>query len=707
MGLPIGRLCARSTKMTKKFFSTDDHVLPRPVEKLPEYAHAKARRSLSERLVEAFSLSVPAADAFANAVVDPSAVRKYIGDAADPQVEEIAVPGGTLLGLRTNIWSRRIMPDPRNPRIGPSRKHPFAIDPGTAGEDSRFRPVPEPHSPDDMPETSPELVVEIESRHHLEWASAQAANYVLAENDWRDSIASQGVMEAVWIAPTTYLHGDGSASVTVPITVEGSSRTTGVHSLLNVRSSDIPYEDNDQKLRTHYRKLNEAYERGIATGEQLVALRCERMPALLLVGFRRNASSTAGFPTAVKSLVALRHVDPPKPWGEGPENESLADEVLDELCRRKLITTTERAYYAGACTKAEAKAAHLPDDPARRAAKIVGLFTKTDDRTSEAIRVAVTSQSTRKRITKKMLNELATALIVRSVSGDAGKIDQVRRYMKHAFGQAVHNEYWESTDRDNESLAKEALLEVRLSIREENITEPGPASLELAVRAAYPLVATGALNADRGTANNDQPDRRTPGEVLDAMRRTVQGVHQLVQALTDFAADQHIRAVDETGEVRKRADGVGDAIVSDIYLREQFPPPGKQRARSSGTTPIEQLKNRLADLSDAMDALEAAFTAVGEVSGNDGSPLVEVEGVDINFCSERRQLLSRIGDELNIWGRIYRRRHGAAPAPVFADDADDHHDGEDDGDAEVNKAYDTSYENWDNASKANRDETAI
>src|SRR5580765_6832092 len=109
----------------KKFFSANDHVLPRPLEKLPEYAHAKSRRALSERLVTAFGMSEQAADAIANAVVDPSAVRKTIGEPTDPQVEEIAVPGGMLLGIRTTVWSRRIMPDLRNPRIGPSRRHPF------------------------------------------------------------------------------------------------------------------------------------------------------------------------------------------------------------------------------------------------------------------------------------------------------------------------------------------------------------------------------------------------------------------------------------------------------------------------------------------------------------------------------------------------------------------------------------------------------
>src|SRR5690606_5855807 len=175
--------------------------------------HAKSRQTLAEKIVEAFRLSTAAAAAIANGIVDPSAVRKTIGEPQDPGVEEISVPGGTLLGIRTQVWARRVMPDPRNPRIGPSRKHPFAVDPGSGGEDSKFRPVSEPRSPDGGPDDAPELVVDVESRHHLEWASGQAAKYVLSDNDWRASIASQGVMEAVWVVPTTYLHEDESAPV--------------------------------------------------------------------------------------------------------------------------------------------------------------------------------------------------------------------------------------------------------------------------------------------------------------------------------------------------------------------------------------------------------------------------------------------------------------------------------------------------------------
>jgi len=680
----------------KKFFSQNDPVLPRPLEKLPEYPHAKSRRALAERLVAAFGMSEAAADAIANAVVDPSAVRDAIGDPKNLRwVEEIAVPGGVVLGLRTTVWSRRIMPDPRNPRIGPSRRHPFAVDPGAGGEDSRFRPVPEPRSPDGKPPTVPELVVDIESRHHLEWASAQAANYVLAENDWRDSIRSQGVMEAVWLVATTYLHADGSAPVTVINSAEGSSRGTAVHNILDIRSSDVPYEDPDAKLRTTYRKLNDAHERGATTPVQAEARRCERMPALILVGFKPNSTATAGFPTAVKSLVALRHVDPPKPWGEGPANEALADEVLDELFRRNLISATERMYYAGSCTKTQAKEAHLQECPACRSSRIVALFGKADDQTGEAVRIAVTSQSTRKRISKKLCNELATALIVRSfASNDTNKTDQVRRYMRHAFGQAVYNESWESTGRDTDALAKEALQEVLRAIGDETITEPGPASLELAVRAAYPLVVSGGISADRGTANNDQPDRRNPGEVMDAMRRTVHGVHQLAQALKDFTAGQLIRAVDENGAVKKKADG-NEMIINDAYLRQQFPPPGKTRGRSGGTMPTEQLKDRVADLSDALDKLDEVFKSVATVIGNDGGPLVEVDGVDAQFCTARRQVLTRISDELSFWARTWRRRHGAPVTPAIVDEADadaDEEEVEDDYDDQENVTEDVEDE---------------
>ncbi len=646
----------------------EDHVFPRPVEHLPEYAHAKARQNCAERLTEAFKLTSEAAAAIANAVVDPAAVRKGIADPLDPHVEEIAVPGGTLLGIRSGVWVRRVMPDPRNPRIGPSRRHPFAVEPGTGSDDSRFRPVPEPRSLKGVGPSVAQLVVEIESREHLTWASQQAANYVLADNDWRASIASQGVMEPVWLVVTTYEHVDGSAPVTVLVSAEGSSRITADHDLLKIRSSDVPYEDNDGKLRTHLRKLNDALDRG-ADRDESIALRCERIPALIVVAFRKHPTATTAFPTAVKSLVALRHVDPPKPWGEGPENEALADEVLDELHREGIISATERDYYAGSCTRGEARAAHLSDDPAIRAARIIRLFSREDERVNRGIRVAVTSQSTRKRITPKLCDELATALILRAMTDDPAKSDQIRRYLRDSYGKASHREPWDSTERDVETLAAEALDEVRGSIASGDAAgDPGPSSLELAVRAAYPLIVSGRLAADRGSANNSQPDRRNPGEVLDAMRRTVLGVQQLSHSLQDFAAKSPLRAVDESGQVRMLPDGAGEMMINDVYLRGEFPPPGKARSPRPGDTPDDHYHNRVGEFTAAVERLEQQFAAIGQVVGNDGRSLVEDRGVDSRLCTAWRDTLAKIDEELVVWSHKFRKVYGvAAPSAVVSD----------------------------------------
>ena len=256
---------------------SEESVLPRPVQALPEYANARSRQTLAEKLTEAFRLSPEASTTIANAVVDPTEVRKTIGDPLDPGVEEIAVPGGMLLGIRTTVWARRVMPDPRNPRILPARRHLYAIEPGTGGEDSKFRPIPEPRPRNlEKPEEA-ELCVEIESRDQLTWASEQAAKYVLGANDWRSSIATQGIMEAVWLAVTTYIHADGSDPVTTLTTVEGASCVSAYHYLLKIRSADVPYESSENKLRAVYRKLNERLKDG-PNAEEQIALRWSASP---------------------------------------------------------------------------------------------------------------------------------------------------------------------------------------------------------------------------------------------------------------------------------------------------------------------------------------------------------------------------------------------------------------------------------------------
>jgi hypothetical protein len=301
----------------------------------------------------------------------------------------------------------------------------------------------------------------------------------------------------------------------------------------------------------------------------------------------------------------------------------------------------------------------------------VKLFSSTDERVTEAIRVAVTSQSTRKRMGWKLMNDLATALILRAVADDRARVEQLRKYLRQAFGKSVHRGGWDATGRSIDDLVKAADEELRLSIAE-NRDEPGPATVELAVRSAYPLIVSGRLNADRGTINNDQPDRRTPGEVLDAMRRSPKGVLQLGQALRDYGEGRVLRAVDEDGNTRRTQNG-DDVTLSDALLRNDYPPAGKAKAPQPGDTPLDRYDRGVSDLAEAFGGLERSFEALMKVRGDDDQPIVDSRGVEVRLTDAWRELLRNIDEEIVVWARSYRKAYGAGNARrnTIADEPDD------------------------------------
>lgn len=624
-------------------------VLPRPPEALRPPALANATRRWADKLAEYFGMDEEGAAALALATVDPSSARK-----AAESPERLPVPGGIVLGVRTEVWSQFVMPDPRNPRIGPARRHPASTLVG-ANESTRFRPIPEPQPASDG---SPQLVLRIRSQEHLAWAAKQARDYVVDQNDWRDSIRHQGVMTEVWLTATTFEHADSSSPVTVPVTAEGSSRMTALHDILGIRSADVPYMRDERKLRAHVRRLNAGLEVSGPTdldAESATRLRCETSPALLLVGFEPHGGIAADFAVAVKSLVALRHVDYPKPWGEATENEALGDAVVAELERRGLLTRLEADWLIGSLTPEEAHEAGFSDEPSIRAVRVVRLLTDRNAKVHEAVRVAITTQSTRKRITTKLLLEVATSLILRSVpEEDARKRERIRRYLKEAYSVELAKE-WEATFRTGPILTEAALTELAGG-------EAGPASRELAARSAYPLVVSGSLTADRGTQDNDQPDRRKPGEVIDRMRVMEHGVLQLGQAVTDHEAGCRPRSVDEQGSVRINENG-GEIPVRDRDLRLTFAPAGQPAPVPAAETAAERLHNALAELGLRVQATMQAVKDVEALVSDDGMPSIEVFGAEAGHCDAWRDALFAVLEKLPVWKQRHFARNGSADVP--------------------------------------------
>jgi hypothetical protein len=656
-----------------------DHVPPRPVSKLPELAPVAARRRAAERLVETFGISLETAACIADAVVDPTELRRSIETPT-----ELAITGGSLLAVRARVWTRRALPDIRNPRIGNARRHPFAVEPGT-DEESRFAPVGDPTSNG----TTPHLDVEVESVEHMTWASALAARAVLDANDWRYSIRNQGVLTEVWLVPTRYTHTEEpeTPDLWALTTAEGSSRTTGSHDILSVGNSveAIVAAQSDTFMRSRIKELNTAFEQGPSV-KQSEALRCETMPGLILVAYRPMVGGPDRFSSAVKSLVALRHVDAPKEWGEGVELESLADEALSVMEDRRILTPLRRRWLAGAISRSQARAAHLPDDPAIRAAEIISLFSTDDQAVRDAIRDAVTRQSTRKRITKNFRVKLAVALIVRAVGGEGTNPDRVRRYMEHGF-VSVRDNAFSPTHRDADVLLREAIEEYE----EDPAGDPGSARLELAARSAYPLIATLSLWADRGSSHNpNADDRRRPGEVIDTMLTSRLGIHQLHRAIIDHGDGRRaLRAVAEDGSIRLTEDRAQEQIVNDVYLRSTFPKAGSPGRPSSTETPDDQLRDAAAQLGAAIRSVEETMAAIKAVKASDGTDHVETVGVDRNHVREWKIVLDGALSDLEFWGRIWERRNrGAARATA-------HRDG--DWDVEYSENPDEIVDDWEDA----------
>ncbi|OBH54323.1 hypothetical protein [Mycobacterium sp. E2479] len=652
----------------------DETLLPRPPQLLDLPALAPATRRAADRLQEQFNLSPEAAEAFAGAVVDPAEIRK----AAD-NPEALYVPGGTLFGLRTRVWTRRVMPDPRNPRIGPARRHPIAVAPGST-EEAHFRPIPEP---DPDPDRRPELRLALESREHLAWASVIAKKFILKDNDWRLSIRHQGVMSEVWLSAVTLMHGDRTAPVTVPVTSEGSSRVVACHDILDLRSADVPYTRDDRALRSIVRSLNEALTNG-PTVEQAEALRCETIPALLLVGFEPHPNSTTTFATAVRSLVALRHVEPPKPWNEAAKMGSIADAVLEALTDQGLLRSDEELWLLGELTPKEAEARGFSADPAVRAARIVRLLTDTDPLVYQTIRVAITGQTTKQRITNKFRLEVAAALILRAVStADEGhKVSDIYRAFQAGFADVLASEPWQATYRPTEEVLESALREL------ERGASNGAASLELAARAAYPLIVSRQLFPDRGTKNNDQIDRRHPGTVIDRMRTNEWGMRQLGQALIDYAHDRRIRAVSPTGKPISLDNG-DDQLVTDNWLRQTFPPPGRPVAPAAPETAHERYLDALSKFGEAMDGVDRAVRRLLAVEGIDGRALIETEGVDPANADAWMEDVMKLVQLIPVWRNTHISRHGMAPSPTTAW-RDDGYDAEDADNGNENEPDDES-----------------
>jgi hypothetical protein len=253
------------------------------------------------------------------------------------------------------------------------------------------------------------------------------------------------------------------------------------------------------------------------------------------------------------------------------------------------------------------------------------------------------------------MKQLASALIVRGLDLSPREADQKRKYVIKAIPSAAERRAaagvdWEATGKSHDQLMLEAFEEVSAA-QARGEDEPGPATVELAVRSVLPLIANNALVGTRGFDRTENTDERPPSLVIDAMRQTRRGVRQLGEVLREHAEGKKaFGAVDAAGEPVVGNEPGRAVTLSDAYLRAEFPDPGKVPVpTSSGDQPRDVYNQRVHDLQTVIERLDIAREQVKNCREYDGMALAERYGIDYRACRKWLDVIHAFAKDLAIW----------------------------------------------------------
>jgi hypothetical protein len=232
---------------------------------------------------------------------------------------------------------------------------------------------------------------------------------------------------------------------------------------------------------------------------------------------------------------------------------------------------------------------------------------------------------------------------------------------------------WEATGKSHEQLMLDALNEVS-EAKASGKDEPGPATVELAVRSILPLIANNALVGTRGFDRTEDSDERAPSLVIDAMRLTQRGVRQLGEVLREYAEGKKaFRAIDASGNPVVGEDPGRPVTLSDAYLREEFPDPDKvPTPRSSGDQPRDIYNQRVHDLQTVIDRLDATREQVKNCREHDGTILAERYGVDYRSCRKWLDIIHAVAKDLAVWEQADIKYNGRRHDDANEDNLNSH-----------------------------------
>lgn len=477
-----------------------------------------------------------------------------------------------------------------------------------------------------------ELVLQAQSRAHVVSAMDKSNSFLARHNDLTETIGQHGILREVLLTVVRIDHeSEDEPPVWALAGADGSSRISASHRIHALGASDVLYglPGDDRKYRhllsqvlgTGERPREEVTPDDVKRARALVA------PATLVLRFIPDESSQLQYDQAVKFIVGITHVEPPKPWGTASENDALADPVIEEFLRAGRLTRTRAEWFAADLTPDEVRSNVLDPWHDTRVAEIVSTFLNTEEHA--LFRKGVLRITAKSKVTADFKAKVVTEMILRpwrAANADADAADRVsgtrstlQRMLKWTPLQAPG--WHASGDNDPDKMLESALR---------NLKEGGAADeagVELGVRGGYYLAVHGTLVRE---ARGRTVDYRTPSSVLQRMTENPHGLRTLHRAIVDGRQNRKPQRVDELGTPQLNLNN-RPLEADDTWLRTTFTAVGEAVSsppiEGDVTTPESEFEaakthfaNLVASLESALVAAECAWTQSGVRQGTGMAP---------------------------------------------------------------------------------------
>ncbi|WP_326773023.1 hypothetical protein [Streptomyces sp. NBC_01445] len=643
-----------SAAIWSRFGDTDLPALPKKV------AVIRAARAGEES-----GLPSEFATALAHAAVDPSELRILLR-----RPTRVNIAGGVIEAIDLDLYVPGLVPLPTNNRTMEKRVYPAAGAEGFSG------PLTGPRS---APGETTTLWIEGEDVSHVQDETERAREFILANNNLRESIAARGIAMPVNVVFFELGHRDGEPSMPLLGTADGSSRITNAHQVLGLTDPQTHYHF--PTSRNDYRRfigsISEADPAALrpAARRRLIRQRNALItPARVFLRFTPTRQGY-DYARAVNAFVGMLHVDPPRPWSQTGKLEAMAEAVLEVLRGADVLDDPVHDYLAGLLTPEQAEDKGLPVERDEQAAFVLAALLREHHRglVERGIRDVTAKKSVSTGRRTDVIAELAlrptrsVATTLEATDAERQRSERMRAaYLRCARLPRFGTAEWKVTGRSPEELLEAALAELRGDPRG---SHPDPVRwvnrLELAAVAQYHLTAWGGLR--REAMGNTGADKRGPQQILEAMLRDEQGLRLLAQAIVDGRDGTYPRRVTESGDFQRgvrdeygnwHEDPKGKPMpIEDEWLRYEVYATGTTLPRPvtpPNETPRMKATRLKSQIIQYVEQINLDVDELANVEEAQGGPLLDKEG-----WAKPNELLSHLMNahsQISYWARVAERQ---------------------------------------------------